>query len=512
MKKTLLLLPLYLLLGLPAARAATASLPPTAYLPIRAVPDSLDPSQLKVDAASYIFRQVAEGLFAIGEGFQVYPRVAEKAEWSHDQRRLKIRLRKTKFSDGTIVTPESVVKALSYCIKNAEKTLLVAVRAIEGYSSFAGGKSTQLSGLSVAGPSEIEIRLSRKAPLLLDDLAQADCHIVKPAPTGSMDLLKGAVGTGPYRLKSASADEVILERSVLYATPIQGPEVAVFRKTGDFGRFEKLRSWVTMATTEHRPEKDDSFREIESSELGSHHLIFNNAKAPFRSAEVRKAVALALDFELLANELGWSHDTLQEGFIPLGMAGFRRRTLSDRPKKIVEAKALLKKAGFGARHPLRFTILLSKLPAYEKEAAIWPRLFSDVPIEARVELMEHAERNARQDRGEFEAIRAMKFAGSVEAHRVFASYLSGSNYNPTRSREPECDRLTAQAVETNDRDARLKFYEKVDYCLVNRAILVPLASLQPGFVLLKKPWRLTRTNRYLLYPYWISEWRRDEAR
>ena len=51
---------------------AFSNVPTVAYLPIRAVPESLDPSQLKVDSASYIFRQIAEGLLAIGEGFQVY--------------------------------------------------------------------------------------------------------------------------------------------------------------------------------------------------------------------------------------------------------------------------------------------------------------------------------------------------------------------------------------------------------------------------------------------------------
>jgi oligopeptide transport system substrate-binding protein len=479
------------------------------YLPIRAVPDSLDPSNLKVDSASYIFRQVAEGLFAIGEGFQIYPRLAESTEWSTNQRKLTIHLRSAKFSDGSPVDAPAVVQSLTYCIRNAEKTLLVAVRAIEGYDRFAQKKARELSGIHIKSPTEIEIRLSRQAPLLLDDLAQADCHIVKPGPNGTMDLLKGALGSGPYQIKAVSQTEIVLERAKYYYTSINGPEVGIFRQTSDFGRFDRLKSWVTMAALEYQPEPDSAFNEVESSELGSHQLIFNNSKKPFNRADVRRAVALALDYGMLAAKTGWSADTLQAGLVPLGMAGFRKRELGDRDAQIAEANQLLKRAGFSEKHPLKFTLLLSRLPAYQKEAELWPKLFHGAPIQAQVELLDHTARNARLDRGDFQAMRVMKFAGSVEAHRVLSSYLSGSTYNPTRSHEPECDRLTSAAISTTDREDRLKLYEKADRCLVDRTILVPLASIQPGYVLLKKPWQLSRTNRYLLYPYWISEWRQD---
>ncbi len=489
--------------------AVASTDPSVAYLPIRAVPNSLDPSQLKVDSASYIFRQVAEGLFAIGDGFQIYPRLAENMEWSRDQKRLTIRLRKAKFSDDSAVDASAVVRSLKYCVRNAEKTLLVAVRSIEGYSSFIRDQSAPLSGIVIKSPNEIEIRLNRKAPLLLDDLAQADCHIVKPAANGSMDLLQGAIGSGPYRIKSTTKSEITIERRSNYPTALDGPDVAVYRQTEDFGRFDQLKSWVTMAAVEYRPASDDSFEEIEFSELGTHELIFNNAKPPFNRADVRRAVSLALDYRMLAKKLGWSPDTLQAGLVPLGMPGFHKREIEDRSTRLDEAKRLLRRAGFSESHPLKFTLLLSRLPAYEKETGLWPKLFSGVPISVQVDLIQHAERNQRQDKGDFQAMRVMKYAGSVESHRIFSSYLSNSTYNPTRSHEPECDKFTASSISTVDRETRFKLYERADHCLMEKAILVPLASIQPGYVLLKKPWKLSRTNRYLLYPYWISEWRHD---
>ena len=439
------------------------------------------------------------------------PRLAEKSEWSSDQKTLRVKLRAAMFSDGSLVTAKDVAESLSYCIRNGGKTLLVAVGSVVGYRSFVNGHAPELAGITVSGGSNIEIRLSRRSPLLLDDLAQADCHIVKPAANGSHDLLKGAIGSGPYVLKSVDLRDVILERNPHYYAKLDGPQTAVYRVTADYGRWDDLKSWVTMATTESEPVPGPgaAFQKIEISELGTYQLILNNSKAPFNRVEVRRAVGLALDYDRLAEKLGWSPGTLQAGLVPLGMTGFKHRETIGRAARVAQAIRLLKQAGYTARHPLKFTVLLSQLPDYEKEASLWPTLFAGAPIEVRVELVSHAERIARTDRGEFQAVRSMKYAGSSESHRLLSTYLSGSSFNPTRSREPECDRLISRSISTLDRDARYEGYAQADACLMDRAILVPLASIQSGYVFLKEPWKLSRTNRYLLYPYWISEWRQS---
>jgi ABC-type transport system substrate-binding protein len=483
--------------------------PTTAYLPLKALPVSLDPAQLKIANDSYIFRQIAEGLFSIGEAFQIIPRLADGVEWSADQKHLTIRIKPGKFSDGSVVTAKDVADSLSYCIRNADKTLLFAVQAIEGYESYTHDLSHELAGLKVSGPASIDITLSRHAPLLLDDLAQGDCHIVKPSPQGSRDLLKGALGSGPYVLKSVSATDVTLGRNLFYEAQVSGPDTAIFRLTEDYGQFDRLKSWVTMATTDSKPASDPGFSATEISELGTYQLVFNNSKKPFNDIRVRQAVARAIDYKSLAEKVNWSEDTLQEGLVPLGMRGFLKRNPSDRSQAIKAATLLLKKSGYTARHPLRFTVLFSSIPEYAREAPIWQGLFSGVPIIVRSEIVPHAERNARMDSGDFEAARWIKYAGSTESHRLLLSYLSHSPFNPTRSHEPKCDQLIEKSVSDQNRETRFQLYAQADSCLMDQAILVPLASLQTGYVLMKKPWKLTRSNRYLLYPYWVSEWRQD---
>jgi ABC-type oligopeptide transport system substrate-binding subunit len=295
-------------------------------------------------------------------------------------------------------------------------------------------------------------------------------------------------------------------------TATLGPDIGIFRQTLDFGRFDRLKTWVTMATFESKPEFDPSFDAIEFADLGAHQLIFNNARAPFKRLDIRRAVGLALNYSLLAEKLQWAPETLQEGLIPLGMPGFKKRDLSNYQLRLNQAKHLLHMAGFSDQNPLRFSILLSKLPTYQKEAELWPLLFGDAPIKVTVELVDHAERNARQNRGDFQALRGLKFAGSIEAHRLLATYLSGSSLNPTRSRLRNCDKLILNSATASDRERRFNQYKKSEQCLLDKSILLPLASIQTGYVFLRKPWKLSRTNRYLLHPYWISEWRIDDSK
>jgi ABC-type oligopeptide transport system substrate-binding subunit len=482
----------------------------TVYLPVRSVPRALEPSQLKLATDNFIFRQVAEGLFVVGDGFQIDPRLAASADWDASRTTLRVTLREATWSDGTPVTTAQVVDSLRRCVRTSARTLLSSLQAIQGADGFIAGKSGQLPGVRALDARSIELRLTRPAPLLLDDLAQAECHILKPAADGSWDLLKGALGSGPYTIDAlnASAGELAIARR---AAGGSSPERAVFRATDDFGDFSRLRSWVTMTVGDTPPAGEAGFSAIEFSDLGTHQLVYNNSSGPFRSRDLRRAVSLALDIEALAAAMGWERERLQAGLVPFGMRGFRPRSAEagNPAARLREARALLARHGYAAGHPLAFDILLPKLPGWETEARAWPGLFKGAAIQPRVVALPYAEVVAANRRGRFQALRVTKFAGSVENHRLLSSYLSGSDYNSPRAHEPRCDSLVRQSIRTEDRDKRFGLYDAADRCFMDAAVLVPLSSFQPGYVILKKPWKLKRSNRYLLYPYWVSEWSRS---
>jgi ABC-type oligopeptide transport system substrate-binding subunit len=491
------------------SRSATSvPAPERVYLPVKSLPKGLLADQLKFVTDNYIYRQVAEGLFAIGNAFEIEPRLAESIHWSSDGKTVEIKIRSARFSDGTPITAHMVAQSLQHCVAMTERTLLVATRSIEGYDKFVGGKSPTLPGLREENDATVLIRLIQPAPLLLDDLAQAECHIIKPSPEGSYDLFRGAIGSGPYQIVSHGNTELSLQRNPHYYREVLGPREATFRVTSDFGDLERLKSWVTLAIVDGHVPPPENFEASESSDLAGHLLIFNHATAPFSNRELRRAVALAIDVWTLAHHMNWNPERLQQGLMPYGMQGFRRREPRELNANRAKARRLLAKQGYDNSHPLEFTVFLSDLPASRKEAEVWPLLFGDLPIRITPRLISYSEMAHRQETRNYDAMRIIKFAGSLEAHRLLASFLTGSRYNPTHSKEPRCDAMIQSALRTTDRENRQGEYLKADDCLLKAGFAVPLSSVSSGTVLLRRPWKLRRTNRYLLYPYFISEWAR----
>ena len=474
-----------------------------AVLPLKGIPKKIALDNLVQVDEAYVGDLIAEGLFDIGEGFQINPVLAESVSWKNDGKTLNIKLKKASFSDGQIVTVDDVTRNLLRCIKHAEEALSLALLNIEGYLEFVSGKRATLAGLKKISDRELEIVSTSPSPLLPDALTFSNCHIIKGSGT---DLLSGALGTGAYRIDSRTSDKITLAKRTDYHRENLGPDAIEFRPTDTWGNFDALKSWATLITMEGEPGNAPDFNKFESSQLGTYQLIFNNARAPFNKEQVRQAIVAALDFHLLAAELGWSKERLQAGLFPFGMRGFKKREVN---RDVAKATQILKQNGYTEKNPLRFTITIAKSQLAELEQKVWPRVFAGAPIVATVELLDQKSLFDRRSAGTYEALRVAKMPGSVDGHRLLTSYLSHSKFNTPRSVLPDCDKLIKASLSIANIDARYEQYERADACLMSHVTLIPLATIQPGYALLKKPWAINRESRYNLRPYNVYRWRPD---
>ena len=81
-----------------------------------AMPLSLDPPHLEDINAEGIMIQVSEGLVSMA-GDQVVPAVAEKWEFSPDQREITFHIRtNARFSDGAFITSDDVMASLQHAL------------------------------------------------------------------------------------------------------------------------------------------------------------------------------------------------------------------------------------------------------------------------------------------------------------------------------------------------------------------------------------------------------------
>ncbi len=475
----------------------------TVYLPLKSVSKSLRIDRLMQVDDAYIVSSLAEGLFDIGEGFQMIPLLAESVAWKGNGKVLSLKIRAATFSDGSNVTANDVIKNLERCIGDMEESISSAFFSIVGYSDFKSKKARNLLGLKKISEHEVDIEMIDPSPLLADNLTFYNCSIVKSIKGNSLDLLDGAIGTGPYQIVSSSDKEIVIAKRSNYYRQINSPEKVVYRPTNHWGDFNKLKEWATLIEVEGEPGNHPEFRKFEHVPLASFQLVFNNSTPPFNKGDVREAVSRAIDFDILTKKMNWSPSYLQSGLFPYGMHGFEKRILK---KDINLSNKLLSKHGFTKKHPLRFKILISKSKNTEKEVKIWEEVFSDTPIKVDVELVEQKELVKRREEGKYDAIRVTKMPGSIDGNRLLSSYLSNSKFNTARSNTPDCDEIILSSLKISDVEKRYSLYKKADRCLINHHILVPLSSVNSGYIMLKKPWMLLRKNRYNLKPYWLANW------
>lgn len=477
----------------------------TVILPLKAVPIKISIEKMVQVDETYVAGMIGEGLFNIGEGFEIIPVLAEKVSWSNDGKVLNIKLRaNASFSDGSKVTANSVLYSLHKCIKRSESALSLALESIQGFESFKNGQSKSISGLVEISESELEIRTIKRSPLLPDTLTFNNCFIFKG---NAEDILKDAIGTGPYTVKRATADGISLQRRANYYRPFYGPERVEFRATNDWGNFSSLKNWASLILTESDQGIDINFSRAESSEMGTYQLVFNNSKPPFNQKLVRQAIENGIDFSMMAEAMNWSKERMQSSLFPFGMRGFRQRALK---RNIDLSRRQLAKSGYNEQKPLHFTIFISKSPVAEIEKNVWPGAFSKLPIKVNVVLLEQSEFVKVRNSGNYDAVRVIKFPGTVDGNRLLASYISGSPYNTARSNLPKCDDLIRKSSQNDSPDDRYRSYLNAEKCLLSEVILIPLATTQAGFAYFKKPWITTRKNRYSLLPYDLRWWVKNE--
>ena len=471
----------------------------TVILPLRAIPENLKVNRLiQVDQVR-VARLLSSSLFQIGKNLQLEGKLAKSSYWDKQRKKLHIQLGSATFSDGFQLDADSVISSLSRCIKFGSKNTTSAFTKIKGYQDFISGKSHTLRGLLKEGKNKIAIQTTLFAPLMKENLSSVACSITKPLKKDSHDLLDGAIGVGPYTIANKSKIAIVLKKRFG-----QGPKNVKFVPTNHYGNFDKLKDNANLILVNSKIENQRGFNSHKNSRLAYWQLSFNNESKPFSNIELRRAISLGLNHKQLALDMEWEKTNLQKGLFPLGMRGFQARNASER--NLEKANKILTKSGYSPQKPLKFSLLLSKKKGSEKFLSTWKIAFQGLFVEPSIELIDHKELIKRRGKGEFDLLFHGKDAGSHDPHILLASYLSNSHFNTPRIKNKKCDELIILSLETYEKSERWSYYQKTEQCLLSTYFIIPLATLNSGYALVKKPWKISQKNQYRLNPYDVSNW------
>ncbi|MCA1951542.1 MAG: ABC transporter substrate-binding protein [Hyphomicrobiales bacterium] len=344
-------------------------------------PPILDPTAGAAAAIREVtYDNIFEGLVAFDRDGRIVPRLAERHEVSADGLTWRFFLRRdARFHDGAPFTAADVKfsfeRALAPDSKNTQKWIFEPIAAI-----------------ATPAPDRVEITLKRYTADFLEGLAWGDAVILSEASAARA--ATEPVGTGPYRFgRWMRGDRLVLERNPAWwgGTPpireailrfISDPQAQVAALlAGDCDAHTNIGAQEAVAQLRADPRLVVAIGRTEGETI----VAMNNARPPLDDLRVRRAIAMAIDRNLV-NEgaISGFGTPIGSHFSPNHPAYLD--LTKETPFDPRAAKALLAEAG----HPNGFTLALRlPPPAYARRGGeIVAAMLKEIGITARIEPME----------------------------------------------------------------------------------------------------------------------------
>lgn len=341
---------------------------------IGADPKSLDPQMVEGTWANDIIGDMLIGLFTEDAESKPVPGVAESWTISDDQLTWTFKLKQTVWSDGQPVTAGDFVFAFQRLFD--PKTVGVAYSSIQygiknGRAVNEGALPVDQVGVNAIDDYTLEIQLEYPMPYLPGVLKHYTAfplpkHVVEKVGSEWTDP-KNIVVNGPYKVtewkkgdfllsvkndKFEGADKLCFSEVVYF--PVSNHDQMVRRAmakeidmnnsfpTGQLEETKKnLPGWPRIAPM-----------------MATTFIVTNTKKPPFDNANVRKAMAMAIDREYITDSILRGGQLPSYNFVPKGMNNYEPAEFSWKATPIAdrlkEAATLLQQAGFGPNKPFTF--------------------------------------------------------------------------------------------------------------------------------------------------------------
>lgn len=488
----------------------------------------LDPADPRNAQSVLVINLVFGGLVKLDAQLNVIPDGAESWSVSKDGKTYTFKIRQgLKFADGTPVTAQVFADSINRALQpeTASYGASFQLGHIVGANDVAEGKAKTATGLKVVDENTLEITTDANVPYFL---AQLTFPVTFAVPMQFIkekgaDWVDQAFGTGPFKVKEWQHNQkLILEPNPNYwAGPvgiaeielpfIQDSETAYqLYRTGELDIMGSQQNPVPSARI---PEVNSSpdFHQVAS--FAVRYIGFNNLKAPFDNAGVRRAFAMAVDKPTLAENVLNGSVGPTDRVIPPGFPGSQLPVegLTFDPKK---AKAELEKAGFGASKPLpQVTLTYGVEGDNERVATFLQQQWKDnLGVEVILQPLELATFSENLNVTYLTPEEGLQFYLSIwgadypdPQNFVSQQLLSDSPNNNGHWENAEFDKLARQAdTFTGPAEERFSLYQQAEQVAVNEVGWLPL--FVPRFSVLIKPYvsGIVPTGQGLIIPDWSA--------
>lgn len=461
-------------------------------------PETLDIHKSSGVPEANIQRDLFEGLVAEAADGSTIPGVAEQWKLSEDKVTWTFTLRQdAKWSDGSPVTANDFVYAWRRAVNPQTASdyafILWAIKNAEAISKGEIKDVTQL-GVKAINEHVLEVTLQQPTPYFIDLLTH---HMAYPLHAESIEKYGSKwtragnmVSNGAYSLtewmpqshlklsKNAEyhdAENTQLETVIYYPTEDQSTELKRFRA----GELDITADIPTDQVSWVEENLQEAFHN--SPYIGTYYYALNLDKPPFKDKpELRKALALALDRDILTQKITKAGEIPAWSWVPEGVNGYQQQLLAEKSleKKAREtfAQKLYTEAGFSKENPLEIELLYNTSDNHKKIAvavsAMWKKVLGVKTTLRNEEWKVYLDSRNRRD---FQVIRAGWIGDYNDAYTFLSLFKSDvGTMNPSLYVNAKYDDLIKQAEKEVDSNKRMNLMQQAEQQLMLDMPIIPV--------------------------------------
>lgn len=469
-------------------------------------PETIDPALNSSNDGGNMLQHLAEGLLKMDKNGNMIPGLAESYEVSDDGLTYTFKLRKgLKWSDGSDLTAKDFV----YSWKRVADPNTAApygqdvLGKVKGYEEAAGGN---IDALAVSAPDDTTFVVELANPVPFFDRIAAFSTLV-PVQEATIEANGDAwtlspetnVTAGPYKLAEfTDGDRIVLEKNENYWDKdsitfdkityrlIEDPNAAYTAyKQGEV-------SMIKSVPSEEIPALKGTEEFHVDPNMGTYYLSFNTTKKPFDNEDVRKALALVIDRDYVANTVmqgtylpankiigpGVSDAAPDSSFEKVTEEKYTKGVGSgDYEADVAEAKELLAKAGYPDGQGFPTIEYSTNDQGYHKSVAeylqnVWKEKLG---INTDIAIKEWKVFTADRRAGNYDVARNGWVMDWNDPSNFLNLFVTGSGNNDGKISIPEYDELMEKASTTTNADERFDYLHKAEQLLLDHAALTPVA-------------------------------------
>ena len=485
-------------------------------------PITLDPACASDAASAEYIVEIFSGLVGFDQDLNIIPDIAaEMPQVSADGTEYTFKLRtNVLFHDASRRVTAADFK---YSIERAlnPDTLStvgeVYLDDIVGADEYADGQADTVTGITAVDDNTLVIKIKQPSSFFLNKLTYPTSYVVDQREVRDATCFEGAEwtltpnGTGPFMMKEwLLGQRIELEpNGGYYLEPKPSVEQVTYLLSGGSAltMYENDEIDITGVGVNdieriRDPNEPLNAEYHESESLDVFYIGFNNAEPPFNDPKVRQALNMAIDKELLANEILAGLVIPAEGILPPSMPGYNPDL--DPIEYDPEAAAdLLDEAG--GPDVLQDVVLLSSgtgaspADALEAIVAMWEE---NLGVTVTIEQEDFGLFLRDLDEGNFQMFSLGWIADYPDPQNFLdIKFHSDSPNNETQYTNTEVDALLDDARAELDENARFDLYQQAEQIIVDESAWAPLYHGKAGVLI--KPY----VQGYVVPPFVISNLR-----